>query len=132
MSVVLAVDMMQNMISPAVWILTAPASVIAKVSRLATYPDAIAWLWLIMAALMIPYLIAQVAGYTSRVSTRLACLGLSGGGALWFFLAWLGRNLDYTSLVGLFLFNCAVSVAMAAVLAASINNSQKLAAGFTT
>jgi hypothetical protein len=129
LSIVLAFDMIQGMVSPAVWILGASGSVVSKVSSLATYPDALAWAWLVMAALVLPFMATQICGRTCRRCIRLACFGLCGGGALWLFLAWLGRNLDYTALTVLFGFNCMVSVGMAAVLANSINESQKLEAG---
>lgn len=129
LSIVLALDMFQNMVSPAVWILGASGSIVAKVARLATYPDSIAWGWLIMAALMLPFMLAQITGSSNRLCTRLACLGLCGGGALWMFVAWLGRNLDYPSLIWLFGFNCFISIAMGVVLALSINDQQKRDAG---
>lgn len=129
LSIVLALDMIQNMVSPAVWILGASVSIVAKVARLASYPDSIAWAWLAMSALMLPYLATQLSGRTCMVCTRMACWGLCGGGALWMFLAWLGRNLDYPALISLFGFNCLISIAMGAVLAASINDNQKIQAG---
>jgi hypothetical protein len=129
LSIVLALDMFQNMVSPAVWILGASNSIVSRVSRLANYPDAVAYGWLVMAALMVPYMVAQTAGSNNRLCTRLACLSLCGGGSLWMFLAWLGRNLDYSSLVWLFGFNCFISIAMGAVLALSINDRQKLDVG---
>ena len=124
LAIVLSLDMVQNMVSPAVWILGASGSIVAKVARLATYPDAVAWAWLAMSALMLPYLVAQIGGRASVLCTRLACLSLCGGGMLWMFLAWLGRDLDYSALIYLFGFNCLISIAMGAVLAYSINQQQ--------
>lgn len=129
LAIVLAFDMIQNMVSPAVWILGASGSIVSTVSRLATYPEGLAWAWLVAAALIVPFMATQLAGRNCRRCTRLACLGLCFGGALWMFLAWLGRDLDYPALPYLFGFNCIVSVAMAMVLAISINDHQKLEAG---
>ncbi len=129
LAVVLGFDMIHNMVSPAVWILGDGGSIVFTVSRLATYPQAHAWIWLAAAALVLPFLSTQLAGRNCRRCTRLACLGLCIGGAQWMFFAWLGRELDYPVLPYLFGINCAVSVAMAMVLAISINDHQKLEAG---
>ena len=129
LAIVLGLDMVQNMVSPAVWILGASSSIVSKVARLAAYPDAVAWAWLAMSALMLPYLITQIGGRSCVLCTRLACMGLCGGGVLWMFLAWLGRDLDYAALIYLFGFNCLISIAMGAVLALSINDDQKLESG---
>ncbi len=129
LAVVLAFDMIQNMVSPAVWILGASGSIVATVSRLATYPDALAWAWLIAALLIVPFMATQLVGRSCRRCTRFAVLGLCVGGVLWMYLAYLGRDLDYPALPFLFGFNCVVSVAMGAVLAISINDHQKLEAG---
>ena len=128
LSIVLALDMIQNMASPAFWIWGASSSVVANVSRLSSYPAVMPWLWLLLACTVLPFTVSQLRGYTCLLCTRLACWGLYGGGLLWVFYAWVGRNLDYPSLVMLFGFNGFISIAMAVVLAASINDGQKLAA----
>jgi hypothetical protein len=129
LAIVLAFDMIQNMVSPAVWILGASGSIVSTVSRLATWPDALAWAWLVCAALIIPFMATQLAGRSCRRCTRFAVLGLCAGGMLWMYLAFLGRDLDYPALPFLFGFNCMVSVAVGAVLAISINDHQKLEVG---
>ncbi len=129
LAIVLAFDMIQNMVSPAVWILGASGSIVSTVSRLATWPDAVAWAYVAAAALIIPFMATQLAGRSCRRCTRFACLGLCVGGVLWMYLAWLGRDLDYPALPWLFGFNCVVSIAMGGVLAISINDHQKLEAG---
>lgn len=125
LSVVLSLDMIQNMVSPAVWILGTSHSVVSTVSRLAAYPQVIAYCWLALAFLMLPYTWEQITGKPCVACTRLACFSLCAGGVLWVFLAYLARSLDYPNIDFLFGFNGLISILMGAVLANSINDEQR-------
>jgi MFS family permease len=129
LSVLMALDMVENMISPVLWIFGEQRSVLATITTLSSSAHALAWAWLAAAALMLPYLIAQLTDRASRRATRLACLALSASGVLWMYVAFLARNLDYQYVGGLFIFDGLVCLALAGVLANSINDAQLLEAG---
>jgi MFS family permease len=129
LSVLMALDMIENMISPALWILGEQRSVIATIASLSTSRPMLGYAFLVAASLMLPYLIARLADRASHRTTRLACLALSASGVLWMYVAFLARNLDYQYVGGLFIFDGLVCLALAGVLANSINDAQLLEAG---
>lgn len=126
LSVLLALTMTKNMISPALWILGERRSVISAIASLSSSAQVLAWLWLTAAALMLPYLLAQLANHASRRATRLACLALSASGVLWMYIAFLARNLDYQYIGSLLVFDGLMCIALSALLANSINDEQLL------
>lgn len=125
LSFVLCLDMLQNMVNPAMWILGSERSVVSTVARLSSYPFGVAYAWLALAALMLPYGAGLITGRNCTLCTRLACLGLCLGGVLWIFFAYLAKGLDYPNISGIFFFNGAIPILMGAVLANSINDAQR-------
>lgn len=127
MSVLLALDIAKNFISPALWILGEDKSVISVTARLATQPEALAALWLLAALMVAPYVLVQLFAPecgAKRSATKLASRGVCLGGVLWVYLAYLSRNLDYEIATGLFVINGIGSVALGAVLAYGLNSEQ--------
>lgn len=122
---VLVLDMLQNIINPIVWIMGESNSVISSVARLSSSAGALAACWLVMATLMLPYTWLTITGKESILATRLVILGMAGSGALWAFLAWLARNLDFSaSTLWIFGGNSALSIAVSYILALTINERQ--------
>lgn len=127
LSVLLALDMAKNFVSPALWIVGEVTSVIGRTAMLASFPNSLAYGWLAAALLVAPYVLVQVffpAHTIKRRATKLACRGLALGGVLWVYLAYLSKNLDYPYATGLFTLNGIASVALAAVLAYGLNSDQ--------
>ena len=127
MSVLLALDIAKNFISPALWILGEDRSVIGTTARLASNPHAMALVWLAASAMVAPYVLVQLFAPDcggKRLATKWACRGVCLGGVLWIYLAYLSKNLDYEIATGLFIFNGVSSVALGAVLAFGLNNDQ--------
>lgn len=127
LSVLLALDIAKNFISPAVWIMGERQSVVSTVARLATYPDALAMLWLLSALLVLPYVAMQIffpGCRQARRITKLACHALCAGGVLWVYVAYLSRNLDYSMATSLFVANGIGSIGLGAVLAYGLNSEQ--------
>ena len=58
----LAVTLASNMVIDALWILS-QETIISKVARLSTYPEALSFLWLITAALVLPYFLSRNLDY---------------------------------------------------------------------
>ena len=125
----MALDMIENMISPALWILGEQRSLISTIASLSSSRTVLGYAWLAAAVMLLPYLVAQLIDKGSRRTTRLACLSLSLSGVLWTYIAFLARNLDYQYVSGLFIFDGLISLVMAGVLANSINDEQLLHAG---
>ncbi|MEO8391232.1 hypothetical protein [Polaromonas sp.] len=130
LSVLLSCSLIFNMVDPALLILKEPASLVSHIARITHSPVAIAATFLLMAALAAPFMVMQTFAPKTRHRRRvirLGCLALCCGGLLWVFLAYLSRNLDYATVTGIFIRNGAWNIALAAVLANSINNEQKRA-----
>lgn len=127
LSVLLALDIAKNFVSPAMWIAAEEKSVIYTVAQLAAYPEAMAAVWLLSAAMVGPYVLMQIflpeCRYARQI-TKLACNGVCLGGVLWVYLAYLSRNLDYDIVTPLFLINGLGSIALGAVLAYGLNAEQ--------
>ena len=127
LSVLLALDIAKNFISPAMWILGEDRSVIGTTARLASSPEALAALWLMSALMVAPYVAIQLFSpdcQAKRAFTKLASRGVCIGGVLWVYLAYLSRNLDYSIATGLFILNGFGSIALGAVLAYGLNSDQ--------
>lgn len=127
LSVLLALDLAKNFVSPALWIMGETSSVVSNVSRLATWPDALAGVFIVAAVLVAPYIVMQlICPMCERKTqyTQWACRGMLIGGVLWFYMAYLSRNLDYDVATSLFVINGVFSMAMAAILGYGINLEQ--------
>jgi len=127
MSAMLALDLAKNFVSPAMWIYGESRSVIGTVARLATWPDGLALVFCLAAAMVVPYILMQLfkPNIASRnVWTQWACRGLLMGGVIWMYMAYLSRDLDYEVVTSLFTFNGAMSLVMAGILGYGINQDQ--------
>lgn len=130
LSVLLALDIAKNFISPALWILGENSSVVSTTARLASHPEVLALLWLLAALMVAPYVLVQLVApecRAKRMATQLASRGVCLGGVLWVYLAYLSRNLDYDIATGLFILNGLGSVGLGAVLAYGLNSDQMYA-----
>ena len=128
LSVLVSFQIMTDFISPALWVLYEPTSVISKVATLASSPTALAVVWIASALAVFPFMVMQVFMPTCRyrrVVMKMANFGMIGGALVWVFMSFLSRNLDYEFAVWNFLFNAITSLAMAAIIANSLNNDQK-------
>lgn len=126
-SIIAAFEILMDFISPAMWILTTPASLTSKVAYLSTSGTALGVLWLLAGALVMPFVVMQFIDpdYEHRTATIKVCnVGNIMGALIWFFMAFLARNLDYSFIVFNFIFNGVGALVMAALLANSINNDQ--------
>ena len=128
LSVLVSFQIMTDFISPALWVLYEPTSVISKVATLASSPTALAVVWLASALAVFPFVFMQAfipACRHRRVIMKTANFGMIGGALVWVFMSFLSRNLDYEFAVWNFIFNAITSLAMAAIIANSLNNDQK-------
>lgn len=127
LSILLALDIAKNFVTPALWILGENSSVISTTARLSSNPEALALVWLAASLMVCPYVLVQLLApkcALKRLATKWACRGVCLGGVVWVYLAYLSKNLDYEIATGLFIFNGLSSVALGAVLAFGLNNEQ--------
>lgn len=126
---VLAFELSKDLVTGALWIMS-PESVTGRVARLSTYPEALAAVWVCLALLVMPYFLMQAFSIGHRFATtitRLACRAILAGGVIWFYLAYLSKNLDYAYVTGIFIVTGLVCVAMSAALANGLNSEQRRA-----
>ena len=126
-SIVATFEILMDFISPALWILTTPQSIIAKVASMSTSANIIGGMWLMASVLVIPFVLMQLIDpdYENRRGVIKLCnYGISAGAMLWFFMAFLARNLDYEYIILNFCFNGVGALVMAGMLANSLNNDQ--------
>lgn len=127
MSSLLALDLAKNFVSPAMWILGETSSIVSTVAATATYPWTLAALFFTAASMAVPYIVMQLVLPGCHLRTRFtqwACKGMSLGGVIWFFMAYLSRNLDYDVATSVFLLNGVFSISMAGILGYGINLEQ--------
>ena len=125
MSVMAAFEILMDFISPAMWVLSTPSSIIAKVAGLSLSGRALGVVWLIAALLVVPFVLMQCFSphYRHRRHVIKLCnYGNISGGLIWFFMAFLARDLDYDFITLNFLLNGFGAFALAALLANSLNN----------
>ena len=123
----LALDLMKGMLTAGTWIFV-PDTMMSKVASLSSHPNVMAYLWMIMAIGVVPYLCMQAFGIWSkwrRKITRLACHAILVSGVLWAFLAYLSKNIDADNITGIFILHSLTCIAMSAILASSINTAQR-------
>ena len=124
---VLAFELAKDMITSGLWMLQSD-SMIGRIARLSSSPVTFAYLWMLLAVLVVPYLVLQVTGYgrTHKTQiTRLACWAILCSGVFWIYLGYISKNLDYDYITEIFLFHGATCVAMAAILANGLNSAQR-------
>lgn len=126
-SAVAAFQVLMTFISPALWILTTPQSIMARVANLAYSSELLGACWLAAAVLVLPYVVMQFVwpDYEHRrIVTKICNYGNITGGLIWFFMAFIARNLDYEYIIFNFLINGICSIILAAMLADGLNDSQ--------
>ena len=127
MSVLLALDIARDFVTPALWIVGETTSVISTTARLATFPELLALAWLLAALMVLPYILMQVFSPDCRWRRKIIKIGCNGvclGGVMWVYLAYLSKNLDYGIATSTFIGNGISSVALGAVLAWGLNKEQ--------
>lgn len=120
---VLAFELSKDMVTSGMWMLQTE-SMMGRISRLSSAPETFAYLWMLLALLVVPYLVLQVTGYgkcNARNIARLACWAILCSGVFWSYMGFLSKNLDYDGTTLIFLFHGATCVAMAAILAHGLN-----------
>ena len=128
-SAVLSFELAKDMVTGALWILS-PESLTGRIARLSTYPEVLAGLWVCLAFLVLPYFLMQVFAIGQRYSiviTRLACRSILAGGVIWCYLGYLSKNLDYAYVTEIFIVTGLSCIAMAAVMANTLNSAQRRA-----
>lgn len=122
----LAINLITGMVTSGLWVFSGD-TMISRVAGLSAYPHAIAYIWLLLGALVLPYFALQAFGswpHWRRRITRLACRALLAGGVLWAFFAYLSKNIDTPYATGIFVAFSLISTGMSALLASSINTAQ--------
>lgn len=120
---VLAFELSKDMVTSGMWMLQTE-SMMGRISRLSSAPETFAYLWMLLALFVAPYLFLQVTGYgrcNARNIARLACWAILCSGVFWAYLAYLSKNLDYGHITVVLLMHSATCVAMAAILAHGLN-----------
>lgn len=126
-SIVAAYKVLMDFISPAMWVLTTPESLTSKVAYLSTSGTALGVIFLLAGVLVMPFVVMQFVDPDNKHRTAVIKICNAGnicGAFIWFFMAFLARNLDYPFIVFNFLFNGVGALGLAALLANSINNDQ--------
>lgn len=124
----LCLYIVNQMASGAGWIFQ-DKQTLAGVAKMLGYPTLVAWSWLVLSALLLPYLLTLVFGLWEEYrtqTTRLACWATLGHAYLCGMLAFVSRTAEFDYFTGVMLVNCLLSVGTAAALAWSINASQLL------
>ena len=124
---VLAFELAKGMVTSGLWMLQ-PESMMGRIASLSSSPEVFAYLWMTLAILVIPYMVLQITGLLQRHQwpiVRLACWAILSSGVLWVYLAFLSRDLDYANITEIFLFHGATCITTAALLACSLNTSQR-------
>lgn len=128
LSALLAAELCFGLLQMGVLIIMEERSVVALVARLAGHPSVLAVLFFALAGLLTPYFLMQLFNPTMarRIQVvRVTVYALLASGVLRIYFAYLSRNLDVETVTGIFALNGVWCIAMAAVLAYSINNKQK-------
>ena len=128
LSVLVCLQIISEFISPALWILYEPASIVSKMARLSSSPEMIACLWFLSAAAVVPFVVMQIFApwcKYRRMIMKISNFGMIGGASVWLFLAFAGRNLDYSFATWNFVINTFKALGMVAMMANSLNNDQK-------
>lgn len=126
-SIVAAFEILMDFISPAIWILTTPQSITAKVANMSFSATSMGIIWLCAGVLVVPFVLMQLfnPNYEHRREIIKLCnYGNITGALIWFFMAFLSRNLDYQYIIFNFVLNGFGALVMAAMLANSLNNDQ--------
>lgn len=124
-SVLLAGMMLFDFIDPAVLILSVPSSVIGRIGHMTQEANFIAFSFLTLASLLLPYVFMTVfcpRHPMRRDCTRVACLALAGAGVLWFLMAWTARNTEFPYVMSIFLRSGLGAMLFSLSLALSLNN----------
>lgn len=124
----LALTLASNMVIDALWILS-QETIISKVARLSSYPQALSIYWFAAAAFVAPYFLMMALGIFGKhhgLIVRMACRAVMAGGMLYAYLGFLSRNLDYRYVMESFIVMSLLNIGMAAALAYGLNAAQKI------
>ena len=122
----LALTLASNMIIDALWILS-QETIISRVARLSSYPNALAGYWFVVAALITPYFLMQTFGLFEgykKFVIKLACRSIMAGGVLYAYFGFLSHNLDYLYVTESFIVMSFLNMGTAAALAYGLNAAQ--------
>lgn len=125
MSVMAAFEILMDFIGPAIWVLSTPTSIVAKVAGLSLSGRGLGVAWLLAALLVLPFVVMQCffPHYKHRRHVIKLCNhGNILGGLIWFFMAFLARNLEYDYITLNFILNGFGAFALATLLANGLNN----------
>lgn len=123
----LACSMLFDLLDPALFIFTVPSSLIHRIANMVHEPYAIGWAYAGLGALLVPYLVMQAVCPNCperRSVTKLACFSLMTAAVLWFFMAWMARDLDIGPVVGVYLRTGLGALGFSLALALSLNAEQ--------
>lgn len=127
LAVLLAFNVVNDFVSPALWILNEPSSVLSRIASLSSSATLLAGCWLSAAAMVVPFffmlLFFHECKYRRKI-IQMAIYGMLIGAFIWGFMAFLSRNLDYQFAIFNFVFNALMSLAFAALMANGLNNDQ--------
>lgn len=126
---VLAFYLAKDMVAGGMWVLSAQ-SITGRIAQLSTYPTLLAACWILLAVPVAPYLLVQLLDIFPHHATtikRVALRAIMANGAIWGFLGYLSKNLDYQFVTEIFVINALVCFAMSAVMAYGINSAQRRA-----
>lgn len=126
---VLAYELGKDMIASGVW-MQQTETMIGRIALLSSSAVVFAYVWMALALLVAPYLFVQITGRFAiyrATATRLACWAVLGSGVLWVYLAYLSKNLDYGSVTWVLVLHGLTCIAMAGILACSLNAAQRRA-----
>lgn len=127
MSILLAFNVINDFISPALWILNEPSSVLSRVASLSSSAFFLATCWFSAGLLVLPFFYMQLfspACMFRRQIMKLAIYGMILGALIWGLMAFLSRNLDYQFAIFNFVFNAVMSLGFATLMANGLNNDQ--------
>lgn len=127
MAALLAGSLLCDLTDPALLLVGSTASLVYRAAQATSLgPTALAIVMTGLAVLLLPFLVAQIAGLESRRRgvTQLACLSLALTSVVWFFLAWRCIPLDLGAAPWVFTRYGAGALLFALAIAWSLNAEQ--------
>lgn len=125
---ILSLALLANVGTQVMLILQTPTALISKVAIMTGNPMAVACMFAVSAALVIPNTIMTVAWrnrFASRIAVKASVAGFALCSVAWFFLGYSARNLDAEWLVFSYLRNGVVTMSFSAALGVMLNNQMK-------
>jgi hypothetical protein len=119
--VLLSMSMFVDMLHPVILIFGDHGSRTFHAAATTGYPAAIAGLFLLCAFAMVPNMVVTAIEAPNRRVLKLATFGASLSSCSWVFMAYLSRDMARGWLIGEFLINAAINLALAAAFALMLN-----------